>query len=517
MNLGIVITTVLYLSITGFFLYKFVKNNMSFNETIKDIKGIFSNCCIKNKKDMQEKIGKELTTKIETSLKEVDGDCKEPTGYPFDICFTDEQSKEDMILREKILMILKKRKSVMIDGGMEKLIVPLEATLFLTKSLNPLVSEQGDIQIVAKEKKLTEQLKEVMFVLKGKGEVIYSDEKELIDSIKTILDSSKIVDKRERDKKEEPNRPDNRVVVNNTSTDLDELIPVQEHFPPEEEQNNIIKKEIEDIILPEQNDFPPEEFVKKAEPVKKEEIKKPKPVIETDTVEDDPFGDPFGDPFEENDTMDMSDLNTLLEEELSELDFEQEDENTDILSFYKLLEYKTAKSIPLNFENISESITKLLSNEEVVSVFFKNLAKTKPIIFSDNKEVAFVDQYNVYFAISKIFGLDSKKYINKFKELKLKEIQELNKTIAHVLELYLSDLRSETKGSSKEILEKEGENFYSFGFTFQTNAFKTGLSQKEFDFFRSFPYNNDYKLKGNIDISDKLPKLISSINEVEIN
>jgi hypothetical protein len=101
----------------------------------------------------------------------------------------------------------------------------------------------------------------------------------------------------------------------------------------------------------------------------------------------------------------------MLAEELSELDFEEEEKITDVESFYKELEYKTAKVNSINFENISESIMSIFSNDSAVSVFFKNLAKTQPIIFNENKEVAFVDQFNVYFAISKMFGLDSKKYI----------------------------------------------------------------------------------------------------------
>ena len=115
-----------------------------------------------------------------------------------------------------------------------------------------------------------------------------------------------------------------------------------------------------------------------------------------------------------------------------------------------------------------------------------------------------------------MFGLDFKKYIDKFKSLKLKEMQKLNKGLSIALELYLSDIRTGKLEVSKEIIEKENELFYSFGFNFQTNAFKTGLKQGEFDFFRSFPYNNEYNLKGNIQVEENLPKLVTSIEEVEI-
>lgn len=520
MNLGLILTISLYLGITGFILYKFFKNDMSFDKTMKDIKKTFSNCCIKNKKEVQEKIGKEETKEIEKDIKALDGDCKEPAGFPFDICFDGKLEKEDIELRKKLINILNNRKNVVFDGGKEKLVVPLEATLFLTKSLNPLVNEHGEIQIIAKHKQLSSRLEEVILLLKNRGEIIYKDEQDLLNAIKEMIDEideSKAIPEEHREAikaKEEIKKQIEHIEEEkekHPSHDIEEIVPEQEFFPPEEDEIET-HEEIKSKIEEEMKDIIPDTF---EEPSFEERIEShnDKPAIKE--IEADPFSDdedPFG---EEDDSLDLMDLNSLLEEELSDLNFEEEENQTDIVSFYKELEYKTAKTNPLDFNNIEDSLKKLLSNDSVVSVFFRNLAKTKPIIFNENKEVAFVDQYNVYFAISKIFGLDSKKYIEKFKELKLKDIQKVNKAIAISLDIYLSDLRTE-KGAHKEIIEKEGENLFSFGFDFQSKAFKTGLSQEEFDFFRSFPYNNEYKLKGNFEIKEKLPKLITSIEEVEI-
>lgn len=489
MNLGLIITITLYLLITGYFLYKFFKNEMSFKDTILDIKKSLFFCCLKNKKEIEETIGEERTKEIQENLEEIN-DCKAPAGFPFDICFGDNLMKEDIVLREKLLKILKNRKNVVLEGGKEKLIIPLEATLFLTKSLNPLVNEYGEIQIIVKHKQLSQKLQEVMFLLKNKGEVIY-EEKELINSIKGMIDKVNNTDRVPKDEKEIIKKKEK--ILEGVET----IIPEQEDFPPEEELQKQIIKETEEF-LPEIREIPDTE---------KEIINNEKKENSFEETEEDPFGGP---------SLDMTDLNSLLEEELSDLDFEEEESQTDIISFYKELEYKIAKIEPLNFEDIENSIKKTLSNDSVISVFFRNLAKTKFIIFNENKTVVYVDQFNVYFAISKMFGLDFKKYIDKFKSLKLKEMQKLNKGLSIALELYLSDIRTGKLEVSKEIIEKENELFYSFGFNFQTNAFKTGLKQGEFDFFRSFPYNNEYNLKGNIQVEENLPKLVTSIEEVEI-
>lgn len=452
MNFIIISIMTIYLIATSFFLYKFVINDMSLKQTLEDIKS----CCFKKKEIVKEKIGEDKVVSIQEDLKDLEGNCQEPIGFPFDICFNGDLAKEDLILREKLLSILKNRKNVVLDGGKQKLVVPLEATLFLTKSLNPLVNEHGEIQIVTQHKKINDKLEEIVILLKNEESLIYKDEKELLNTIKELIEKESI---------EEP------------VEEVKEVIP--EKKPELKEEKQKIEK---------------------------------RPIIKEDIIEDkDPFGENFEDPY-----INL-DFNEIVAEEFNQLDDIQEEEIIDHKEFYHNLEYKTANKIsPIDFNNLKSSIIKILSKEDTIGILFANIAKTKPIIFSENKSYLFVDCLNIYFAIAKLYGMNSDTYLKSFKKLTIEKRKELNKALEMTLDLYISDSVTGNKKVAKAIIEREDSKFYSYGFYIDTNAFKKGLSSSNFDSFRSFPYNNEYKLLGNISVEEKLPRLISSIEEVEI-
>ena len=165
----------LYLAFSAYFLYLFKQNDFDLKKTLQAIKNKFFKKCkicqmFKNTKKTTETI-KIKTEEGEKEIEIVKGDmedCDAPLGFPFDICFDPENmTEEDKELREKLAEILRQRKQYIIDGGKKKLIIPLEATQFLTKNLNPLVNEYGEIIIIPKEKSILEQLRHAVFTIKN--------------------------------------------------------------------------------------------------------------------------------------------------------------------------------------------------------------------------------------------------------------------------------------------------------------------------------------------------------------
>ena len=459
MNFGLIITTSIYIILIGTILYFFIKNEMSLDAMFEDIKKRL-NCCIKNKKELVKKIGNDGLVDIKNSLGELE-DCEEPLGFPLNICFDGELTEEEIMLRKKLAKQLAEQKHNFIEDGKEKMVIPLEATLFLTKGLNPLVNENGEIiiQIDKKEGNLStsSSIEEIKMKLES-GEIVYEDDPELFEHIRALIDLKK----------------DNN--INNT-----------------EEETSIKEHEMEVQTKEEEIETKKEESL---------------PISNPQELED--FKDPFGEE-EEN-----FDLNNALLAELDSLDLEDK-EGLNELDFYKDLEYQIAQIPKLNKENIEGSIEEIFKDKTTISSFFNNLAKTKPIILNENKTIAYIDQFNVHFAIAKLYGLDSSEILNIFKSLEFKETKKLNFAIAKSLEDFLSDIRYQEKTPHKEILEKDGVQIFSFGFDFKLESFKGTFSEDKFDLFRSFPYNNEYKLKGNLSVNGKIPKLITSFEEVEIN
>ena len=56
-------------------------------------------------------------------------------------------TKEELFIKQKVIKIVSKKNQKIVDGGKEKLVIPMESILFLTKNMNPLVSESGEINI----------------------------------------------------------------------------------------------------------------------------------------------------------------------------------------------------------------------------------------------------------------------------------------------------------------------------------------------------------------------------------
>ena len=135
--------------------------------------------------------------KLKGDLSDI-ADCKEPLpAIPLDLCLSGELEIEELKIREKIFRQLKERENFIVDGGKNKMILPLEATIFLTKSFNPLVSEDGNILVISEHKEISgsTEFEEIRLYLKDndvkndRGELIYKDDSSILDLIKANINS----------------------------------------------------------------------------------------------------------------------------------------------------------------------------------------------------------------------------------------------------------------------------------------------------------------------------------------
>lgn len=515
MNGIIIFIVFLYILITGYFLFKFFKNEYSLENTIINIKSDLKKilkCCI-NKKNIEEKFSKERANEIELEMNKLNKteNCKEPFGVPLDICLDGTLSKEEIIIREKVLKIINKKDFKVQDGGKDKLVLPMEAILFLTKNLNPLVSEHGEITIkmssefANKDNIPSEELEKLIIELNDKDSLIYKDDEELLNSINFLIKNKKFKILKEN-------------IDNNTLSEEKEII----------NKSNNIKEEIvvEKLNEPDEEVFveklngPDEEIKKtKAEFQKKENVVyniKSSPYDENEEINDfNSINNSLNnDDLDFNDIL-MNELNNINLDDLEEL----EEDSDNKKSFYSDIDYKTVKNIELDFEHLEDSITLLFNKDESYTALFRNITKCQPIVFNPNKTVTIVDQNIILFAISKMFGMESKTYLEQFKKLNKESLKKLNLILEKKLDLYLSDLLSGSKKANFYLLKDKKDNlFYTFAFVFQTNAFKTALNSEKFDLFRSFPYSNEYQFhkKASIEDTKNSSKFILDIKDVEI-
>ena len=85
------------------------------------------------------------------------------------------------------------------------------------------------------------------------------------------------------------------------------------------------------------------------------------------------------------------------------------------------------------------------------------------------------------------------------KKLTIDDFKLLNKALDESFDLFISDLYTENLSNHSTFFKltnaKLGTKHFLIGIPLQTEYFKLGLG-KEYDNFRSFPFNNEYKIDG---------------------
>lgn len=502
-----------YVLLVIYFILRFFQNEYNLSATLvqvkKDLKKVFR-CCI-NKKKVEAVVGKEKTEELSSNLEKLDEDCKEPFGLPLDICMDGDFTKEELLIKEKILNILNQKNLVVKDGGKNKKVVPMECLVFLTKNMNPLVTEDGDITVkinrVQDDSVPTEDLRKLVIALKDNDSILYQDDEEILNSMKRIIKGKEISIPSSEFTKEktvvyeqkEVYKDENLIEVKETTLPKEEFLPKEESIP---------YKEVIEVKPPVYEKF--EENIKQE--ISMDDVYVP--IDDNDELSDDDL----------NDSLDSTfNINDALEDALNQMDdipdFEEPiREERDREQFYKDIKYKSIENIFLNFDELKGSLGQILGKEEVINAIIKNLSKTQPLIYNSSKTVVYIDKNNFMFAIAQLFGMNKKEYINNFKKLSSEQLTEFLIQIENYFDLLLSDI-SGTKKCSYYLVEDENyQKFYIQGFVMPLDNFKKCFNRDDLDFFRSFPYNPNYKfikMASSEEITGTA-RLIADITDVEI-
>lgn len=447
-----------YIALIVGFVFIFYKNEYNLSKSLKFIKIKLGKCCIKNKTALDKVIGSEVRKEIEDSMLKINS-CDQPIeGLPLDLCITENLDETDIKLRGEVAEILSNRKNVVFDGGKNKRVVPLEATIFLTKAMNPLVNEEGEILIISETVKKdvgeNQHLKKVSMFLKdyevknSMGELIYEDSDEIIQLLKKTLLNS-----------------------------------------------NMSKKNIKGV----EKEVIPENFsskVKEYKPAKKEESTEFS--LDESHIDMDGFENPFGD-----EGMEI-DFNEGFEVEAEE----SENEGINRVNFYENRKFKALRGLKKGTRtNALDVLKENLDRDDVKLALLHNLILQKRIVYSSNKEYIFIDMNLFLFSYLKLFGPEFKL----MKEIYSFTNKKINDAFKNSFIDNISDIHHGNKNVNKTIIEKDGNKYFSFGICLETKSFRIILSDDEYDFFRAMPYQTGLSLT----TGQSKVRFISSLDDCE--
>jgi len=472
----------IYLLISFYILYKFHQNNYSIEKTFASI---FS-CCVKNKKDAEEKIGKQAVKEFEDA-----GTCHHPKDLLLDICLRENLDPDDMILRKKLKDIISKIDTTVIDNGTPKQKIPLEATIFLTKNLAPLVDEDGNITISLRNNESKELIQAINDALGTSYNSldVESAKKGLLELKNSLQTHSNVIQSAEKTTVQSSEEINVSAINIEKTPKMEEVYLNEEKDSPTQDSN---------ILNPDDLDLEDMDF---KEPEGLNDVEKELAGIDFD--------------------KELSDLD-MLSDDLEDIDFnsqpeEKEDEVSQetIYDFYCDLPYKTlSENIYFDVDAIEENIRKAFTIKDAKTSFLNNLIKTQPLVFTNNKESFFAPRENVAFAFFKLFGADYKTWLDFFRKTNKSNQNLLFSTLYDEIKELLNDEKSKPTGIG-QVVKKDDAKFFSFGYFFTSSFLKDAFTQEEYNFIRSYPYTND------ISFSEKqgqesLPKLTPTFADAEI-
>jgi len=526
--------------LTFHFIYILYKNDLSIKNTIFFYKNLFIKKEKEKEKEVlltQENIEESENNIIQTpEQEEIENGNKEV--LPIDLTLSKDLSEEEIKIRKKVLEKIKHEPAFYKEGGRKKMIVPLESIIFLNKGLNPLVNENGEIIISIKENKILEELKEYIITLQNSGEILYQSDEEIIDSLKSLIQISKqsnipLNEMAEifRDKLDKKTKIKNEIREEKNEIKLEE----PELSPEEIEAMKPKKKEIkleEPELSPEEIEAmkPKKKEIKLEEPElspeeieamkpKKKEIKLEEPELSPEEIEamkpkkkEIKLEEPELSP-EEIEAMKPKKKEDSIKEKVNKL---KDSNNKEIVikkektikEFLQNKKWQHGENMSIDFKNLKRSLTTAFSNDFNLQSFALNIAKQQPIIFNKSKTVAFIDIKIIYVAYARLFGIDYDTYINKFQKLTPKMFNDFKEGIIESLDKYISDLITGNKKFATSYFDESGISFRGNGIWLELDFFKLCFNDEEFDFFKSFPYNDK------IHLSEKKPNSTPLIQDV---
>lgn len=546
-----------WLSFVTHFLFIFFKSDMDFNLTIDNYKNLKNKLLKKNnlkEVEFKKEEVKEITKEdIENNLKELEKieinkkkpldinlekNLVNPEGFPIDLTLRNDLSEEEKLVRDRVLKKIKTEPSFFYEGGRKKMVLPLEAILFLNRGYNPLVNENGEIIISIKEHKIMEELKEIIMSLKSNGEIIYKSDEEIISSMKVLIDLSRQFEKPiEEIGKMFLNKLNEKIINENTDTVINSVVSEEKNIVSEDKKNfseNVTTNKNTKIILEEPeiseeellsltvNKKPQNNLKEENSFVEKEIISKNKKedLNETGLTEEElnEMLNPSKNNSNENtvlvspEDLLLAEMNSLkIESKKEEIVVDSNDKNIKV--FLQNIKWSSGTNVSMDWKNIEACIQNILGDSDNYTSFLRNIIKQQPLVFNDSKTVVFVEIHIIYVAFAKLFGVDYDTIIGKLKKMPARIFNEYKEGVAKSFGDHVSDLITGEKNMSVNYFY-EGNTFYrGTGIWLTLDIFKICLKDEEFDFFRSYPYNDKIKLgtKNN----NSIP-LINDIESTEI-
>jgi len=488
----------IFILLIGHFLFILKKVDFNFKSTLNWYKNRFFNRQKKKEKfnKNKEKIKVTENSKETNNIEHKINLNEFNQIMPFNVKTEDTLNEEERKLRAKLIEKVKKKPAYFIENGEKKIIMPLEAIVFLNNDFNPLTNENGEIIIRIKEdnnkyKIYSEEtgdvyldpedsnedniiMKELQNVLK-ENDISPEDIQRLIKDKKNRISEEKIDPKKSKEKIE--NKEDQNIETDNENIKKDN----------EDNENLTLeskKKNKEDFEI-----FIPEDILEDLDIKSKEDIKEKSEEI-----------------------FSMEDMLGTVEKELNEENNKNEDiDNVSIKELLKNKNWESIEGASLDFKNIDESLPNLLENN--LNKFFSNIVKHNNLIMNENKTGIFIDNMILYNSLSRLFGNNYKTIISKFGKIPSRIFNSYKKSMEEILSDFLYDINRD-KRFVVSTFSNDNKCFKGFGLWFKVDTFQNAFENNEdFDFFRSYPIENKIKVKEGL---SSCAPLVSGIDDIEI-
>ena len=448
----------MFLLIIGHILFVLKRVDYSFTGVLRWYLNLLKrNKEVLNKKDKNKNLNKGIKTKEHIIP---DNDTNLNNIFPFKIFEPHEMTKSERELRGKLIEKVKQKPSYFMENGKKKLIVPLEAIVFLNNDLNPLVNEYGEIIISIKEEKHA-KLTGYKIVLEDTGEVLFENNSEIISALKDLDTLTK----------------ENELSIEDINEMLKEKIRKRNESELEEGIPDYLKQK--ELKVPEKEEFE-EEF--------EEEL--PENILTEDEL-----NDLLEEEIEES-LVKKDNLKTL--EDLIESEESEESEES-VLEMLRNLKWQEIEGITFTPRDFNSFFNTNFASNENKNKLLINILKHKYLVFNDNKTAVYVDNIVLYDSISRLFGNDNDIILNKFAKMKGNIQKSFEQSFKSVFEEDIS------KRFSLNTFKNDNNCFVGYGVWFKLDSFKSVFkTEEEFDFFRSYRTNKYFVIGKSENCKSKL-------------
>jgi len=558
------------------FFFVFFKNESDFDRTISFYKNIFKKGdktevqdIVATNNEEEKNIDKKNDNKnvVDNEVEEITKK-RDPYGFPIDLSLSNDLYTNEAILKQKILKERFSKGRIYSENGETKLIVPMEALLFLNKGYNPLVNEEGEILISYEENETVVEIKEIIESLRDSSDSFGFSNEDIVNSLRSLVLLSRDLNLPIKDIAEKFKDKLNEKVTN-ISSDIDTNLS-QDYSSNANNSNDLnqnlsnaneIKKKSDKVVevIPEAKDIEEKIEKEKIEEIEEDttEIKsfekkpfndKNKVIVEDikdnnieDTKEESKIKIDLGDleEFENNELednevnnevqdIDLSTLTNQIEGSDKEFDKEKYSDSSNIGDFLDSIMWKDSDTTFINFNSnfIKSDMETYLSTGDNMKYFLTNIVKQQPLVKNDNKTSIFIDIKILVIALARLSGNEYDTNEKILSNIMTNQVPKRMNDIKIALIIKFKELDKDCKKFVSGYFEENDTLYKGYGVWLNIEVFKKCFTEEEYDFFRSFSRNSKIRVTSSqrlneVKDSDKgkqvsFPPLINTINDTKI-